>query len=341
MFNNENVNNKSCEKDYLSRSLIDNSKSRICYVDLREKYFSNEISAYKAAKLEQERLEAEKLQKLNSVEEGDMMTNNELEKVVVNAPSSEPVVKLTKEEREKEKARLAKEKEKEKARLAKEKEKQKEKERLAREKEKQKEKERLAREKEKQKEKERLAREKEKQKEKERLAKEKQKEKERLAKEKQKEKELQKKQAKEAAANVNVSSITFETEEQPVVVQENIVEEVVVTEPEEQYIASDNVVESIQTEEVIEEAPVEKTKMTFEEMLAKKKNDGKQTEIPMDNISKLRQRMEANRKLEQGIVEQDSKKAQALEESKNRLKAMNISYDEESQEDLYQQIEEL
>ena len=38
MFNNENVNNKSCEKDYLSRSLIDNSKSRICYVDLREKY---------------------------------------------------------------------------------------------------------------------------------------------------------------------------------------------------------------------------------------------------------------------------------------------------------------
>ena len=61
----------------------------------------------------------------------------------------------------------------------------------------------------------------------------------------------------------------------------------------------------------------------------------------MDNISKLRQRMEANRKLEQGIVEQDSKKAQALEESKNRLKAMNISYQEETQDDLYQQIEEL
>ena len=100
MFNNENINNKSCERDFLNRSLIDNSKSRICYVDLREKYFGNEIEAYKKAKLEQERLEAEKLQKLNSVEEGDMMTNNELEKIVVNAPSSEPVVKLTKEERE-------------------------------------------------------------------------------------------------------------------------------------------------------------------------------------------------------------------------------------------------
>ena len=54
MFNNENINNKSCERDFLNRSLIDNSKSRICYVDLREKYFGNEIEAYKKAKLEQE-----------------------------------------------------------------------------------------------------------------------------------------------------------------------------------------------------------------------------------------------------------------------------------------------
>ena len=203
--------------------------------------------------------------------------------------------------------------------------------------EKQKEKERLAKEKEKQKEKERLAREKEKLKEKERLAKEKQKEKERLAKEKEKQRELEKKQraeekkrlAQEAAASAHTAKMTFETEEQPIkdVVQSVEIEDVVQEENEVQ-------------EEYI---PVDSKPMTFEEMLAKKKkDDNKPTEIPSDNLARLRQRMEANRKLEQGIVEQDSKKAQAIEESKNKLKAMNnIAYEEETTDDLYQLIDDL
>ena len=346
---------KSIEQTFLSRALIDNSKSRICYKDIREKYFGYEITAVKqakieaarreaerieAAKLEAARLEAERIAALNNVEEGDMMKNNELEKFVVETPSSEPVVvELTEKEKAKllEKERKALEKQKEKERLAKEKEKQKEKERLAREKEKQKEKERLAREKEKQKEKERLAREKEKLKEKERLAKEKQKEKERLAKEKEKQRELEKKQkaeekkrlAQEAAASAHTAKMTFETEEQPIkdVVQSMEIEDVVQEENEVQ-------------EEYI---PVDSKPMTFEEMLAKKKkDDNKPTEIPSDNLARLRQRMEANRKLEQGIVEQDSKKAQAIEESKNKLKAMNnIAYEEETTDDLYQLIDDL
>ena len=356
MYDNDMIKEKSMERDFLNRSLIDNSKSRICYGNLREKYFGYEIAgvklarvdadrkeaakneAYKrreakleAKRLEAIRIEAEKEAALNNVEEGDMMKNNELEKVVVNAPSSEPVVKLTKEqiEKQKEKERLAKEKEKqkEKERLAKEKEKQKEKERLAREKEKQKEKERLAREKEKQKEKERLAKEKEKQKEKERLAKEKEKQKELEKKLRQEEK---KKAAKEANANVSGSKIMFETEEQPI---KDVVQSMEVEKEEtykEKYVPVD---------EVQEEKP---SKMTFEEMLAKKKkDDSKATEIPTDNISKLRQRMEANRKLEQGIVENDSKKAQAIEESKNKFKQMNSSYEEEAMDDLYQQLEDL
>ena len=307
---------KSIEQTFLSRALIDNSKSRICYKDIREKYFGYEITAVKqakieaarreaerieAAKLEAARLEAERIAALNNVEEGDMMKNNELEKFVVETPSSEPVVvELT----EKEKAKLL------------------EKERKALEK---------------QKEKERLAREKEKLKEKERLAKEKQKEKERLAKEKEKQRELEKKQraeekkrlAQEAAANAHTAKMTFETEEQPIkdVVQSMEIEDVVQEENEVQ-------------EEYI---PVDSKPMTFEEMLAKKKkDDNKPTEIPSDNLARLRQRMEANRKLEQGIVEQDSKKAQAIEESKNKLKAMNnIAYEEETTDDLYQLIDDL
>ena len=307
---------KSIEQTFLSRALIDNSKSRICYKDIREKYFGYEITAVKqakieaarreaerieAAKLEAARLEAERIAALNNVEEGDMMKNNELEKFVVETPSSEPVVvELT----EKEKAKLL------------------EKERKALEK---------------QKEKERLAREKEKLKEKERLAKEKQKEKERLAKEKEKQRELEKKQraeekkrlAQEAAASAHTAKMTFETEEQPIkdVVQSVEIEDVVQEENEVQ-------------EEYI---PVDSKPMTFEEMLAKKKkDDNKPTEIPSDNLARLRQRMEANRKLEQGIVEQDSKKAQAIEESKNKLKAMNnIAYEEETTDDLYQLIDDL
>ena len=307
---------KSIEQTFLSRALIDNSKSRICYKDIREKYFGYEITAVKqakieaarreaerieAAKLEAARLEAERIAALNNVEEGDMMKNNELEKFVVETPSSEPVVvELT----EKEKAKLL------------------EKERKALEK---------------QKEKERLAREKEKLKEKERLAKEKQKEKERLAKEKEKQRELEKKQraeekkrlAQEAAASAHTAKMTFETEEQPIkdVVQSMEIEDVVQEENEVQ-------------EEYI---PVDSKPMTFEEMLAKKKkDDNKPTEIPSDNLARLRQRMEANRKLEQGIVEQDSKKAQAIEESKNKLKAMNnIAYEEETTDDLYQLIDDL
>ena len=121
----------------------------------------------------------------------------------------------------------------------------------------------------------------------------------------------------------------FETEEQPIkdVVQSMEIEDVVQEENEVQ-------------EEYI---PVDSKPMTFEEMLAKKKkDDNKPTEIPSDNLARLRQRMEANRKLEQGIVEQDSKKAQAIEESKNKLKAMNnIAYEEETTDDLYQLIDDL
>ena len=123
--------------------------------------------------------------------------------------------------------------------------------------------------------------------------------------------------------------MTFETEEQPIkdVVQSMEIEDVVQEENEVQ-------------EEYI---PVDSKPMTFEEMLAKKKkDDNKPTEIPSDNLARLRQRMEANRKLEQGIVEQDSKKAQAIEESKNKLKAMNnIAYEEETTDDLYQLIDDL
>ena len=123
--------------------------------------------------------------------------------------------------------------------------------------------------------------------------------------------------------------MTFETEEQPIkdVVQSVEIEDVVQEENEVQ-------------EEYI---PVDSKPMTFEEMLAKKKkDDNKPTEIPSDNLARLRQRMEANRKLEQGIVEQDSKKAQAIEESKNKLKAMNnIAYEEETTDDLYQLIDDL
>ena len=167
--------------------------------------------------------------------------------------------------------------------------------------------------------------------------KEKQKEKERLAKEKEKQRELEKKQraeekkrlAQEAAASAHTAKMTFETEEQPIkdVVQSVEIEDVVQEENEVQ-------------EEYI---PVDSKPMTFEEMLAKKKkDDNKPTEIPSDNLARLRQRMEANRKLEQGIVEQDSKKAQAIEESKNKLKAMNnIAYEEETTDDLYQLIDDL
>ena len=141
--------------------------------------------------------------------------------------------------------------------------------------------------------------------------------------------EEKKRLAQEAAASAHTAKMTFETEEQPIkdVVQSVEIEDVVQEENEVQ-------------EEYI---PVDSKPMTFEEMLAKKKkDDNKPTEIPSDNLARLRQRMEANRKLEQGIVEQDSKKAQAIEESKNKLKAMNnIAYEEETTDDLYQLIDDL
>jgi len=363
---------QSREIDFLNRSLLENSKSRICYLDLRVKYFDEEIKARDLARLEAERLD--------SVEEGDIMEkNNDLQKIVANSTSSTAPVKLTPEERAKQKALLQKQKEKEKARLAKEKEKQKEKERLAREK--QKEKERLAREKEKQKEKERLAKEREKQKEKKDLLreKEKQKEKERLAKERAKQKELEKKERekqkalekKEASSlNNNAKSISFETDNvfEPVINVEPQVEDTIVTDEvieeiqEEDVVITDDVtdttyeedneieqeddtvIEEVETEQEVEEVVEQSSPKSLEDLLAmKKKDDSKQTNIPSDNISKLRQRMEANRKLEQGIVDNNAKKAQAIEETKNKLKAMSRyeEFDENKDDDLYQQIEEL
>ena len=55
--------------------------------------------------------------------------------------------------------------------------------------------------------------------------------------------------------------------------------------------------------------------MSFEEMLAKKKTDSsKQTEVPTDNLSRLRQRMEANKKLDQGLAAMSENKEVVSEE---------------------------
>ena len=360
--------NKSVENDFLSRSLLENSKSRICYLDLRVKYFDEEIKARDLAR--------EEAKRIDSLEEGDIMEkNNDLKNIVVDSKSS-PTVKLTPQEKAKQKALLQKQKEKEKARLAKEKEKQKEKERLAREKQKQKEKERLAREKEKQKEKERLAREKEKQKEKERLAKERAKQKELEKKEREKQKALEKKEA--SSLNKNVKSLSFETDN---VLEEKIkkqpeVEEVIVDNELQEEITENINVEDIkdtnvdveeeiddkqteedvteevyeeeveetleevsdeQTEEKVEEVEEKSAPKSLEELLAMKKKDDSKQVAPSDNISKLRQRMEANRKLDESYIgnkevnneEKDSelykqiaeleKKVQELEEENNNL----------------------
>ena len=76
-----------------------------------------------------------------------------------------------------------------------------------------------------------------------------------------------------------------------------------------------------ETQEVVEEAQEQTEEapqsrpMSFEEMLAKKKTDSsKQTEVPTDNLSRLRQRMEANKKLDQGLAAMSENKEVVSEE---------------------------
>ena len=107
-------------------------------------------------------------------------------------------------------------------------------------------------------------------------------------------------------------------------VQEVVEEEVQeVVEEEAQEAVEEEAQEAVEVEvqeaveeaqEQTEEAPQSRP-MSFEEMLAKKKTDSsKQTEVPTDNLSRLRQRMEANKKLDQGLAAMSENKEVVSEE---------------------------
>ena len=109
-------------------------------------------------------------------------------------------------------------------------------------------------------------------------------------------------EVQEAVEEEAQEAVEEETQE---VVEEEIQEEVSEEEVEETQEA---------VEEQTEEAPQSRP-MSFEEMLAKKKTDSsKQTEVPTDNLSRLRQRMEANKKLDQGLAAMSENKEVVSEE---------------------------
>ena len=317
--NYKNDNVRHDEHEFIRRCLLEDSKNRKKYVEIRIKKGIVNDFVITEQKLPNEGGEnmpttkdnkyiasvnidtAAEIKDDNTVE---VTTVSPIEVEAVEVVEQKPVVhKPTPAELAAEKKALEKQKEKE--RLAKEKEKQKEKERLAREKEKQKEKERLAREKEKQKEKERLAREKEKQKEKERLAKEKEKqlEKERLAKEKAEAKQ-QEAAKKPIPQKINIAELQTK---KVVPVSEN-------TEPE-----------NVETVDIVDEEPT-----TI---------DGR----PVDNIARLRQKMLAQKRLERELMEKESK----VQPTKLEPRYIPIEDEEEDEEvapqllDAKKQIDEL
>ena len=268
--NYKNDNVRHDEHEFIRRCLLEDSKNRKKYVEIRIKKGIVNDFVITEQKLPNEGGEnmpttkdnkyiasvnidtAAEIKDDNTVE---VTTVSPIEVEAVEVVEQKPVVhKPTPAELAAEKKALEKQKEKE--RLAKEKEKQKEKERLAREKEKQKEKERLAREKEKQKEKERLAKEKEKQLEKERLAKEKA------------EAKQQEAAKKPIPQKINIAELQTK---KVVPVSEN-------TEPE-----------NVETVDIVDEEPT-----TI---------DGR----PVDNIARLRQKMLAQKRLERELMEKESK----------------------------------
>ena len=99
--------------------------------------------------------------------------------------------------------------------------------------------------------------------------------------------------------------------------QEAIEEEIQeAVEEEVQEAVEEEIQEAVEEEaqEQTEEAPQSRP-MSFEEMLAKKKTDSsKPTEVPTDNLSRLRQRMEANKKLDQGLAAMSENKEVVSEE---------------------------
>ena len=127
-------------------------------------------------------------------------------------------------------------------------------------------------------------------------------------------------EAQEAVEEVEETQEAVEEEVQEAVeeeAQEAVEEETQeVVEEEIQEEVSEEEVEETQeaVEEQTEEAPQSRP-MSFEEMLAKKKTDSsKQTEVPTDNLSRLRQRMEANKKLDQGLAAMSENKEVVSEE---------------------------
>ena len=99
--------------------------------------------------------------------------------------------------------------------------------------------------------------------------------------------------------------------------QEAVEEEIqeAVEEQTQEEVSEEEAQEAVEeVEEQTEEAPQSRP-MSFEEMLAKKKTDSsKQTEVPTDNLSRLRQRMEANKKLDQGLAAMSENKEVVSEE---------------------------
>ena len=141
--------------------------------------------------------------------------------------------------------------------------------------------------------------------------------------------ELLRAQKQAMAEGKPVEGVNVEEASAPEVV-ENVPEENVVIPTAEMYGDIPEVVEEKtqevvieeQAQEAVEEEAQEQTKeapqsrpMSFEEMLAKKKTDSsKPTEVPTDNLSRLRQRMEANKKLDQGLAAMSENKEVVSEE---------------------------
>ena len=131
--------------------------------------------------------------------------------------------------------------------------------------------------------------------------------------------------APEVVENVPEENVVLPTAEMygdiPEVVEEKT-EEVVIEEQAQETVEEEaqeavevEVQEAVEeAQEQTEEAPQSRP-MSFEEMLAKKKTDSsKQTEVPTDNLSRLRQRMEANKKLDQGLAAMSENKEVVSEE---------------------------
>ena len=351
----ENDKSKSQKLEIVQRSLLEDSKNREKYLEIRvekglvneksanERYLFSEKVITKAKELEGENMTVEEKGKI--LEEVVSGENNAVENTV-NKEKSPKTKKSTISDANKAKEKLAKEKAlaKEKEKLAKEKALVKEKEKLAKEKALAKEKEKLAKEKALAKEKEKLAKEKALAKEKEKLAKEKAlaKEKEKLTKEEALTKEKEK-QNKSRSTSKN-SKIDSEIKKKKAVSKQN--------QFKEKEASKEKIIDAIPEKEDIIPVVEEKEEIANEPLTVIPENDGDLTvekqigpeekaHPSIDYGEKLRRKIEAQRLLDQGFMKIDAEKTQNKDLLlKDKLSSLEEAYEESIDDKLDREIEE-